>query len=82
MVIDDERIRVLVVEDEESYREALCSGLAREGFDVQVAADGIEALRLFAERPPDIVLLDILLPGMRGHRGVPTDAGTLAPSPS
>ena len=66
MVTDDERIRVLVVEDEESYREALSSGLGREGFDVQVAADGIEALRLFTERPPDIVLLDILLPGMRG----------------
>jgi two-component system response regulator RegX3 len=66
MVTEDERIRVLVVEDEESYREALISGLGREGFDVRVAADGIEALRLFAERPPDIVLLDILLPGMRG----------------
>ena len=66
MVSADERIKVLVVEDEESYREALSSGLGREGFDVAVAADGIEALRLFAERPPDIVLLDILLPGMRG----------------
>jgi two-component system, OmpR family, response regulator RegX3 len=66
MVTDDERIRVLVVEDEESYREALSSGLGREGFDVQVAADGIEALRLFTEQAPDIVLLDILLPGMRG----------------
>ena len=66
MDTDDERIRVLVVEDEESYREALSSGLSREGFDVEVAADGIEALRRFTERPPDIVLLDILLPGMRG----------------
>jgi two-component system response regulator RegX3 len=66
MITDDERIKVLVVEDEESYREALSSGLGREGFDVEVAADGIEALQRFAERPPDIVLLDILLPGMRG----------------
>ncbi len=63
---NDERIRVLVVEDEESYRQALSSGLGREGFEVQVAADGIEALERFAERHPDIVLLDILLPGMRG----------------
>lgn len=66
MVTEGESIRVLVVEDEESYREALSSGLGREGFEVEVAADGIEALRVFTERPPDIVLLDILLPGMRG----------------
>jgi len=66
MVTEGDGIRVLVVEDEESYREALTSGLGREGFEVEVAADGIEALRLFTERPPDIVLLDVLLPGMRG----------------
>src|ERR1700682_2870294 len=66
MVAVDESIRVLVVEDEESYRQALASGLGREGFIVQVAADGVEALRLFAEDPPHIVLLDMLLPGMRG----------------
>ena len=66
MVTDGESIKVLVVEDEESYRQALVSGLGREGFDVEVAADGVEALRRFADRPPDIVLLDILLPGMRG----------------
>lgn len=59
-------IRVLVVEDEESYRQALSSGLRQEGFEVEVAPDGMEALRLFAERPPDIVLLDMLLPGMHG----------------
>jgi two-component system response regulator RegX3 len=66
MVAVDESIRVLVVEDEESYRQALASGLGREGFIVQVAADGVEALRLFAEDPPHIVLLDMLLPGMHG----------------
>jgi len=66
MVIDGDRIRVLVVEDEESYRQALTSGLGREGFEVEVAGGGIEALERFIERPPDIVLLDILLPGMRG----------------
>jgi two-component system response regulator RegX3 len=61
-----EKTRVLVVEDEESYREALSSGLRLEGFGVDVAPDGQEALRLFADRPPDIVLLDMLLPGMHG----------------
>ncbi len=62
----DDRTRVLLVEDEASYREAISTGLRQEGFAVEVAADGIEGLRLFAERPPDIVLLDLLLPGMHG----------------
>jgi two-component system response regulator RegX3 len=66
MVAVGESIRVLVVEDEESYRQALSSGLRREGFEVDVAADGVEGLRLFADRPPDIVLLDMLLPGLHG----------------
>ncbi len=62
----DEPVRVLVVEDEASYREALASGLAREGFAVEFAADGREALDRFAADPPDIVLLDLLLPGLPG----------------
>lgn len=66
MVATDESIRVLVVEDEESYRQALSVGLRREGFEVDVAADGAEGLALFAARTPDIVLLDMLLPGMHG----------------
>jgi two-component system response regulator RegX3 len=61
-----ESIRVLVVEDEESYRQALSSGLSREGFVVDVAANGAEGLRRFVDNPPDIVLLDMLLPGMHG----------------
>jgi two-component system response regulator RegX3 len=61
-----ERTTVLVIEDEESYRQALASGLALEGFDVLLAADGPEGLRLFAEHEPDFVLLDVLLPGMLG----------------
>ena len=62
----DDKIRVLVIDDEESYREAISSGLRREGYEVDVAPDGIEGLRIFAERRPDIVLLDVLLPGMHG----------------
>ena len=58
--------RILVVEDEESYREALQAGLGKEGFEVALAADGLDALRQFAERPPDLVLLDLMLPGMAG----------------
>lgn len=61
------RIKVLVVDDEESYREAMSSGLHGEGFEVDVAPDGASALRRFVEHPPDIVLLDMRLPDMRGN---------------
>jgi two-component system, OmpR family, response regulator RegX3 len=62
----DHAMRVLVVEDEESYREALQAGLKNEGFDIELAEDGPEGLRRFTEHRPDIVLLDLLLPGMPG----------------
>jgi two-component system response regulator RegX3 len=58
--------RILVVEDEESYRDALATALGREGYDVQLAADGIEGLRLFTDGSPDIVLLDVMLPDVSG----------------
>ena len=53
---------VLVVEDEESFIEALTVGLSREGFRVQVARDGAQALDLFDVVQPDLVLLDVMLP--------------------
>ena len=55
-----------MVEDEESYREALQAGLSKEGFDVDLAADGVEGLRRFTQDPPDLVLLDLMLPGLPG----------------
>ena len=58
--------RILVVEDEESYREALAVALAREGYDVELARDGPEGIERFRDDPPDIVLLDVLLPGISG----------------
>lgn len=57
---------VLVVEDEESFVEALQIGLAREGFIVEVARDGAEALQHVAAREPDLVLLDLMLPKVSG----------------
>jgi two-component system response regulator RegX3 len=57
---------VLVVEDEESFADALTVGLEREGFRVTHAADGATALRLFAADAPDVVLLDLMLPGVSG----------------
>src|SRR5271168_2187160 len=62
----DNRPLVLVVDDEESYRQALASGLAREGFAVEIAGDGHEALRLFHRVHPDLVLLDVMLPDQSG----------------
>ena len=58
--------KVLLAEDEESFVDALVIGLAREGFDVTVARDGNEALRLFASVEPDLVLLDLMLPRLSG----------------
>ncbi|MBM3798501.1 MAG: response regulator transcription factor [Actinobacteria bacterium] len=57
---------VLLVEDEESFVDALTVGLSREGFRVVVARDGIEALTKFDEARPDVVLLDVMLPKMSG----------------
>ncbi|MXW41970.1 MAG: response regulator transcription factor [Acidimicrobiia bacterium] len=58
--------RVLVVEDEESFVDALTVGLTREGFIVKVARDGKEALDYFNAISPDIVLLDVMLPLVSG----------------
>ncbi len=57
---------VFVVEDEESFVEALQIGLTREGFRVEVAMDGIEAIERFPIVRPDIVLLDVMLPRASG----------------
>jgi two-component system response regulator RegX3 len=57
---------VLVVEDEEAFVDALTVGLRREGFVVHVARDGAEALEQFAAINPDLVLLDVMLPGISG----------------
>jgi two-component system response regulator RegX3 len=57
---------VLLVEDEESFVDALTVGLKREGFRVEVARDGLEALSRFDLVQPDVVLLDVMLPKMSG----------------
>ncbi len=57
---------VLVVEDEESFIEALVVGLKREGFLVKVARDGAEAVDVFDAVRPDLVLLDVMLPRLSG----------------
>jgi len=59
-------IRVLLVEDEASFIEALQIGLGNEGFEVTVATDGAQALDLFDEVEPDLVLLDLMIPKISG----------------
>ena len=58
--------RVLVVEDEESYSDALAYMLRKEGYEVAIAADGNAALTEFDRYGADIVLLDLMLPGIPG----------------
>ena len=58
--------RVLVVEDEESYSDALTYMLRKEGFEVSVANTGPDALAEFDRAGADIVLLDLMLPGLPG----------------
>jgi two-component system, OmpR family, response regulator RegX3 len=57
---------ILVVDDEESYRDALSVALEREGFLVETAADGVEAIKRFESTNPALVLLDVMLPQMSG----------------
>ena len=58
--------RVLVVEDEESFAEALSYLLRKEGFEVATAATGTDGLQAFERDGADLVLLDLMLPGMSG----------------
>ena len=57
---------VLIVDDESIVREVVAQYLRQDGFDVDVAADGHEALNHFARARPDLVLLDLMLPGIDG----------------
>lgn len=55
--------RVLIVDDEAPIREVLCASLQDEGYDVKLASHGEEAIRLIGEFQPQVVLLDIWMPG-------------------
>ncbi len=58
--------RILVVEDEASFSEALAYLLTKEGFEVSVAENGADAITAFARNGADLVLLDLMLPGLSG----------------
>src|SRR5688572_3294251 len=59
-------MRMLVVEDEAPIADFLVRGLKEQGYAVDLATDGIEALELLATVTPDVVVLDIMLPGIDG----------------
>ncbi|WP_328319682.1 response regulator transcription factor [Streptomyces sp. NBC_00388] len=61
-------MRLLIVEDEKRLAVSLARGLTAEGYAVDVVHDGLEGLHRAAEGPYDLVMLDIMLPGMNGYR--------------
>jgi CheY-like chemotaxis protein len=71
--------RILVAEDDRFLRKAAETTLKREGYTVVTAADGEEALRAARAEPPDLVLLDLIMPKMQGFevlRALKQDANT------
>ncbi|MDB5074510.1 MAG: cusR [Chloroflexi bacterium] len=62
----DEEINILVVDDEPHITDFIALGLNREGYTVTCAADGKDALRLVQAAKPDLVILDLMLPGLDG----------------
>jgi two-component system, OmpR family, response regulator ResD len=62
----DSRGSVLVVDDEPTIREVVSRYLERAGYDTRVAGDGPSALQAVVERPPDLIVLDLMLPGIDG----------------
>src|SRR3984893_18327832 len=58
--------RILIIEDERALTKVLVYNLQREGYEVTVAHDGVEGLRRAQANPPDLVILDLMLPGMDG----------------
>jgi CheY-like chemotaxis protein len=68
--VADQPARILVVDDERDNREVLEIVLTREGFLVVAVASGEEALASVAKQPPDLILLDIMMPDMTGYQVV------------
>jgi CheY-like chemotaxis protein len=60
--------RILIIENNELYRKMLAKRLESAGFGVVTAQDGLEGLKAVRKEKPDLVILDILLPGLDGHK--------------
>ena len=63
-----EKKRVLVVDDEPDYASIVQGQLEKEGFEVDVAYDGVEGLEKVSANPPDAVLLDVMMPEKDGYK--------------
>ena len=61
-------MRVLIVEDEKKVASALRRGLEAEGFTVDVSLNGTDGLWMATEHPYDVIVLDIMLPGINGYK--------------
>ena len=61
-----ERRKILVADDESSIREILSIQLARMGYEVLLAADGVEAVEVYEQEKPDLVILDVMMPRVNG----------------
>jgi len=59
-------MKILIVEDEQEIAQLIEQTLVREGFICQIANDGLSALELFGQQQPDLVILDLMLPGLDG----------------
>jgi two-component system cell cycle sensor histidine kinase/response regulator CckA len=66
--VSEHPARILIVDDERFNRQLLELMLSREGYSLQTASSGEEALRFVAKQPPDLILLDIMMPGMDGYQ--------------
>jgi two-component system nitrogen regulation response regulator GlnG len=64
--MDEEKIRVLIADDEDALRSTTAAWLGDEGFDVEQARDGLEAVKLVQSKDFDLALLDIKMPGLNG----------------
>lgn len=64
--VDDRGVRILVADDEAAFLRSVTRSLRFEGYDVETAADGEEALSMLTARPPDIVVLDVTMPRLDG----------------
>lgn len=62
------KTHILIIEDEEPIRELLSFNLEREGYEVAMAADGETGLEMAQTRTPDLLILDLMLPGMDGYQ--------------
>ncbi len=59
--------KILIIEDERALADSLSYAFKKEGFDVMAAADGDDGLKLFQSKDPDLVILDLMLPGLSGE---------------